>query len=355
MKALEENGVGRPSTYAATIETLKTREYARSDKRKLVPEERGILVSDWLVKKLDNLFNVGYTAEMEAELDKVEEKGLGMDDMLSSFYGTFLKELASCSEPMPDKSKFETVFALLGSVRDWKEPVKAGKRVYDDRAFVESVRKQYDAGKPLSVRQLDSLVRMVGSYAAQIPSAAEKLKAAGMELPAVRENKAPDSELAAFCVSVAKRIPSLSSNAFVKSIIGQFDRGRQLSERQLAVLARTVSENGSELPDYAGITARLAPLLPDGAAAQRPADPSLAALLVSMAGEIKKWREPVKRGKRTYDDAAFVKSVSDQFASRRNLSERQVSALKRVVSGYKDQIADYAGRMASVGGEKPRD
>ncbi len=354
VKALEENGVGRPSTYAATIETLKTREYARNDKRKLVPEERGILVSDWLVKKLDNLFNVGYTAEMEAELDKVEEKGLGMDDMLSSFYGTFLKELASCSEPMPDKSKFETAFALLESVREWKEPVKAGKRVYDDRAFVESVRKQFYAGKSLSVRQLDSLVRMVGAYRGQIPDAGEKLKAAGMELPAARENKTVDTELASFCVSVAKRIPSLSSNAFVKSIIGQFDRGRQLSERQLAVLARTVSENGSGLPDYGEISARLAPLLPDGATAQRPADPSLAALLVSMAGEISKWREPVKRGKRTYDDAAFVKSVADQFASRHNLSERQVSALKRVVSAYKDQISNYSERMKGVEGDKSR-
>ena len=75
IKALEENGVGRPSTYAATIETLKAREYAKTEKRKLVPLERGILVCDWLVKKLDSLFSVGYTAKMEAELDKVESDG----------------------------------------------------------------------------------------------------------------------------------------------------------------------------------------------------------------------------------------------------------------------------------------
>ena len=66
IKALEENGVGRPSTYAATIETLKARDYAKTEKKKLVPLERGMLVCDWLVKKLDSLFSVGYTAEMEA-------------------------------------------------------------------------------------------------------------------------------------------------------------------------------------------------------------------------------------------------------------------------------------------------
>ena len=95
IKALEENGVGRPSTYAATIETLKAREYAKTEKRKLVPLERGILVCDWLVKKLDSLFSVGYTAKMEAELDKVESDGEPMDAMLSAFYAKFLKSLES--------------------------------------------------------------------------------------------------------------------------------------------------------------------------------------------------------------------------------------------------------------------
>ena len=62
IKALEENGVGRPSTYAATIETLKAREYAKTEKRKLIPLERGVMVCDWLVKNLNELFNVGYTS-----------------------------------------------------------------------------------------------------------------------------------------------------------------------------------------------------------------------------------------------------------------------------------------------------
>ncbi|MBQ0031808.1 MAG: type I DNA topoisomerase, partial [bacterium] len=116
IKALEENGVGRPSTYAATIETLKTREYAKTEKKKLVPLERGVLVCDWLVKKLDSLFSVGYTAKMEAELDKVESDGEPMDQMLSEFYAKFQREVADCIDPPPDRSKFDFVFGLLSQV-----------------------------------------------------------------------------------------------------------------------------------------------------------------------------------------------------------------------------------------------
>ena len=129
IKALEENGVGRPSTYAATIETLKTREYAKTEKKKLVPLERGILVCDWLVKKLDSLFSVGYTAKMEAELDKVESDGEPMNQMLSEFYAKFQKEVADCVEPPPDRAKFDVVFGLLSQVREWTPAKKVGKRV----------------------------------------------------------------------------------------------------------------------------------------------------------------------------------------------------------------------------------
>ena len=175
IKALEENGVGRPSTYAATIETLKTREYAKTEKKKLVPLERGILVCDWLVKKLDSLFNVGYTAQMESELDKVAEKGEPMNQMLSEFYARFLKEVGACAEPPPDRSKFEFVFGLLDQVRTWKPAKKVGKRIYDDKAFFESVKEQAAGGqRPLSGRQLEFLVKMAVQYADQIPQCVHK-------------------------------------------------------------------------------------------------------------------------------------------------------------------------------------
>ena len=62
-----------------------------------------------------------------------------------------------------------------------------------------------------------------------------------------------------------------------------------------------------------------------------------------------KWRPKAKRGKKTYDDEAFITSLSDQFARRHSLSSRQVAALRRVLSVYKDQIDDYDRRMDELG------
>ena len=180
IKALEENGVGRPSTYAQTIETLKAREYAKTEKKKLLPLERGILVCDYLTKKLDQLFNVGYTAEMEAELDKIEEKGVSMNAMLSEFYVKFSAGIAACAEPAPDREKVEFVISLLDEVNEWKEPKTVGKRTYDDKAFVDSFRKQLEGDRPFSARQLEFLVRMVMMYSSQIRDAEARLKERGL-------------------------------------------------------------------------------------------------------------------------------------------------------------------------------
>ena len=218
IKALEENGVGRPSTYAATIETLKTREYAKTEKKKLVPLERGILVCDWLVKKLDSLFNVGYTAQMESELDKVAEKGEPMNQMLSEFYARFLKEVGACAEPPPDRSKFEFVFGLLDQVRTWKPAKKVGKRIYDDKAFFESVKEQAASGqRPLSGRQLEFLVKMAVQYADQIPQCESQLKEAGLGAGASLVQKA-DPELVKFCFETMDRIGGMLENPFLKSL-----------------------------------------------------------------------------------------------------------------------------------------
>ena len=61
------------------------------------------------------------------------------------------------------------------------------------------------------------------------------------------------------------------------------------------------------------------------------------------------WRPPAKRGKKTYDDKEFVTSLTDQYARRRSLSTRQVAALKRVISAYRDKIPDYSKKVASLG------
>ena len=69
VKTLEENGIGRPSTYAAIISTILERGYVGRSEKKLVPTDLGFTVNDLLVKHFDTIFNVGFTADMEEHLD----------------------------------------------------------------------------------------------------------------------------------------------------------------------------------------------------------------------------------------------------------------------------------------------
>ena len=347
IKALEENGVGRPSTYAATIETLKTREYAKTEKKKLVPLERGVLVCDWLVSKLDALFNVGYTAEMEAELDKVEEQGEPMNAMLSEFYAKFLAALKDATPAPPSNEKFGVVFALLDQIKVWKEPKKVGKRVYDDKAFVASVKEQMESGKPMSARQLEFLVRMVSVYADQIPGAEQKLKESGIGAGASIVAQKADETLVKYCFDAMDRIGGMLKNPFLKSLREQVDRGRGLSPKQFSILARAVGENAATLPDCEELRAKLAEYVPGGFGGN-DTDPAVPGLLELMQ-TVTEWRPSAKKGKKVYDDQGFVQSLAEQYARRHSLSQRQVMALRRVAVAYKDKIPGYAEKAAELG------
>ena len=348
IKALEENGVGRPSTYAATIETLKAREYAKTEKRKLIPLERGVLVCDWLTAKLDRLFNVGYTAEMEAELDKVEAAGEPMNAMLSDFYAQFLAALKEAQPAPPGNDKFLLVFSLLDQVQKWKEPKTVGKRVYDDKAFVESVKRQMEDGRaPLSARQLEFLVRMVSLYADQIPGAEQTLRENGIGAGASMMPQKADDELVKYCFDAMDRIGDMLKNPFLKSLRDQFDRGRSLSPKQFAILARAVGENADELPDCDEIREKLAEFVPSGFSG-KDADPAIPGLL-ALLRTVTEWRPVARKGKKVYDDKGFVESLAEQFERRHSLSTRQVMALRRVAAAYHDKIPGYESKVAELG------
>ena len=346
IKALEENGVGRPSTYAATIETLKAREYAKTEKRKLIPLERGFLVCDWLVTNLDSLFSVGYTAQREAELDKVEAHGEPMNQMLSEFYSAFLKSLPP-PEPPPTLAKFEVVFGLLDQVKEWKPAKKVGTRVYDDKAFVESVKTQAaKSTATLTARQLSFLVRMVMVYSEQIPDAQQRLREAGLGVgPSAAQYADPD--LVKFCFDTMDRIGGMMTNPFLKSLREQYDAGKPLSMKQFVILAKSIGDNCGALDDVEDIRAKLSEFV-EGGFTNATEDPQTAALL-ELANTITEWRPKAKRGTKVYDDESFVKSLSDQFARRHMLSSRQIAALKRVLSVYHDKIPNYEERMRELG------
>ena len=348
VKALEENGVGRPSTYAQTIEVLVNRQYATRESRQLVPTKRGEDVNDWLVSRLPALFDVGYTAQMEGELDKVEEGAETGGKMLSAFYAKFQDWLAAAKDPPPDPERFRALFALFDEVKDWREPKTRGKRVYDDRAFVESVREQMEKEpQKLSERQLRVLATMAVSYRAQIADADARLAALGWGDLVDRVREAPPEELVRDCFAALERQGQMEGNRFLASLLKQANQGRTLSEKQFAILARTVCECGGDDEPLKALKERLSQYAPKGADAS-PADPSLPELL-AMAEEITSWREPVKRGKRTFDDKEFADSLAGQFARRKTLTPRQVAALKKMLISYREQIRDFASRAERLG------
>ena len=95
VKELERLGIGRPSTYASIISTLTERHYAELEQRRFFPTSLGESVEKVMVKQFPDEFDVGFTAVMEQELDKVEEGDLPWQRVLKKFYGPFAKALGA--------------------------------------------------------------------------------------------------------------------------------------------------------------------------------------------------------------------------------------------------------------------
>jgi DNA topoisomerase-1 len=109
VKALEEKGIGRPSTYAAIMTVITDREYAAKKEGRFFPTELGMIVNDLLVENFDDLFNVQYTARMEEELDEIEEGKLPWTSALADFYGKFTKDLENAKQNMRDVKRQEII------------------------------------------------------------------------------------------------------------------------------------------------------------------------------------------------------------------------------------------------------
>lgn len=93
VKALEQKGIGRPSTYAVIIQTLLDRHYVVRENKQLVPTEMGFQVNDLLVENFPDIVDVSFTAKMEEELDDIERGILHLDFVLSNFYEAFSRTL----------------------------------------------------------------------------------------------------------------------------------------------------------------------------------------------------------------------------------------------------------------------
>ncbi len=102
VKALEELGIGRPSTYAPTIATIQKRHYVTREKGRLAPTQLGEITTDILVKHFTKLLDVQFTAQMEELLDEIEEGKVEWHDMLGTFYKEFEPTLKAASNNMED-------------------------------------------------------------------------------------------------------------------------------------------------------------------------------------------------------------------------------------------------------------
>jgi DNA topoisomerase I len=100
VKELEEKGIGRPSTYAAIISTIVEREYVNKDQGRFTPTLLGERVSGLLVKSFEDIFDVGFTARMEEELDEIEEGKLLWRTSVKEFWDRFEEDLEKAADDM---------------------------------------------------------------------------------------------------------------------------------------------------------------------------------------------------------------------------------------------------------------
>jgi DNA topoisomerase-1 len=362
IRELESNGIGRPSTYAAIVRTIQAREYCDRDKGKLKPTEIGFQVNDYLVATLPSLFEIGFTAGMEKELDEIENGALNWREMLRKFYENLSEWLSSAKYAgAPEKEKAAELLALLDLVTEWEPPVKSGKRTYDDKKFSTSIRDQFAKDGDLTEKQWTALLRMAVKYKKAIPAFDEfvekydcsaevdALKVEIAERQAANEQRAAqlDSDehkelLEAFDIlskaqweePTKKRGRTYDDKKFYSSLKRQVDQGRVLSEKQVNAFKRMAAKYAETLPEGKDkITSILKLDALDAPDANAKPDPEIEGLLKSLEA-VTTWAEPVKKGKRIYDDKEFFASLNEQYSKRKTLTTRQVFALKKMVAKY---------------------
>ena len=348
VRELERNGVGRPSTYAATIATLHQRKYVAREKRTLSPTELGFQVNDLLLENLSELFDVNFTASMEDSLDSIEKGDVEWTGMLDGFYANFTKWMEATKGPAADVDALKRVLLQLDDVKEWAPEVTRGKRKFSDEKFVTSIRKQLEDGeKAITQRQLEAVVRIACRYRTQLdglePLLAELDLSAFLADPATK-NPA-ETTLKKLQLLEAVEMDE-SADKFVSSLRSRAEGGRALTEAQLKALNSVIFTHAEKIEGFETLKDQLD--LDSGPVKE---DKEAERLLEVLSG-VKEWQEPVKRGKRVFDDKKFYGSLSGQFKSKGYLSDRQKAAMKRMVSRYKDQFDNYERLVDELGLKK---
>ncbi|AKJ64156.1 type I DNA topoisomerase [Kiritimatiella glycovorans] len=358
IRAMEENGVGRPSTYAAIIEKLDERNYVGREKRSLIPTEVGeklIHLVRQTAEKLEkqnqiDLFEVNFTADMEDKLDRVEEGEVEWTEMLDRFYPSLTEWIAEARGRV-EPERVRPYLEALEHVSQWNPPVKRGRRTYDDAQTVKDMRERVEQGEEFTDRQFEMLHRMACRYIDQIPqSFVDQLGLEAPEKP--RDETRRKIELLSGVEfeaprEVGKR--TFDDEKFHRSLASQVEQGKRLSDRQIAALDRMLRKYRDQIPDWEKEKTALG--LDEK---EEGANGETAQRILDLFQSVSEWAEPQKRGKRTFDDQSFYGSLRDHLKSRGALSDRQLAALKKMAARYAAQIPDYEQKQQELDLPPPR-
>jgi DNA topoisomerase-1 len=102
VRTLEENGIGRPSTYAPIIGTLQQRGYVVREERRLFPTETGYIVNDLILEHFPNIVDLEFTAQMEDDLDQIASGKTEWTEPIQAFYGPFAKQVKQAEKAIPE-------------------------------------------------------------------------------------------------------------------------------------------------------------------------------------------------------------------------------------------------------------
>ncbi len=369
IRELETNGIGRPSTYATIINTILKRKYVIRAKGRLQPTELGFKVNDVLVALMPELFDIGFTAKMENELDDIEEGKNEWTAMLEEFYRKFSEWLgAARGAGAPEKGPAEAVMRLFDSVVEWKKPEKKGRRFFNDKRFVDSIKAQFAKNGKLSEKQWKSLIMLALQYKEQIPqlekaaadSGFSKELAEAASISEERSRTAPSEPASQETLEAHLRLIGevklpdeppkrqwsgkgrpFNPAQFMDSLRKQVEGGRALTEKQLravesirrrhsgdgaAVGAQPPAADGSQAPSNGAAPQQQAP-------ADSEAAKEISRMLESLA-VVTAWEEPAKKGRRFFNDKSFYNSLREQFTQKGALSPKQVAALAKLAGKY---------------------
>lgn len=373
VRALEANGIGRPSTYAGIVRTIQKRTYVDKDRGKLIPTDLGKTVNAYLVDKMPKLFEVAFTARMEDELDTVEQGSLAWKQMMATFYDDFSEWLTEAK--LGESADPEAVGRLLGAFSDsidWHPAEKVGRRTYDDKKFYTSLKRQLDNGKVFSDKQWKALLILVLRYEKQladlpamigeldIGEAVEEVRLEMHEREQKRAAQKPDEDtlriyrcldqVGEWDAPVQRGKRTYDDQQFYQSLVEQVEAGKTLSAAQLKALKRLIVKYRTQLANYDDLQAALE--LPS----QAELDKTRAQLktLLGLAAEIDEFAPPSGKGKRRFDEGEFVTSLTEQFEQGAQLTNPQISALKRLLVKHKKKIENFDDRVGDIELQPPQ-